>query len=167
MKITGYENYEVRPNGEVVNVKTGRILKPYKDKDGYFIVYLYNNNSRKTYRVHRLVAEAFIPNPDNLPQVNHKDENPSNNHVGNLEWCTAEYNINYGTHNKRATESNINGKKSKTVLQLRKDGSLVRVWPSVSEVKRQLNYNVSGIVNCCNGKPRYKTSYGYKWCYVS
>ena len=167
MNIEGYENYEVRPNGEVVNTKTGRVLKPSKDKKGYLMVTLCNNGCCKTYTVHRLVAEAFIPNPYNLPQVNHKDEDKSNNHVENLEWCTAEYNLNYGSRNKRAAKARINGKRSKIVLQLRKNGSLIRVWPSVNEVKRQLDYDVSTIAKCCNGKPRFKTAYGYKWCYAN
>lgn len=164
MKITGYENYEVRPNGEVINTKTGKVLKPFKNTRGYLQVKLYNHNGYKYYYVHRLVAQAFIPNPENLPQVNHKDENTSNNNVENLEWCTAYYNSNYGTRNKRVAESKINGKNSKTVLQLRKDGSLVRVWPSAYEVERQLKFDQSHISKCCNGKQH--SAYGYKWCYT-
>lgn len=161
MKIKGYENYEVTTTGEVINTKTGRVLKQQKDKGGYMQVAL---GRKKQFLVHRLVAEAFIPNPDNLPEVNHRDEDKTNNYVGtpennytdgNLEWCTHEYNINYGTRNKRI---------SKTVLQLRKDGSLVRVWSSVREIKRQLGYSIGNISQCCSGKQH--TAYGYKWCYA-
>lgn len=176
MNIEGYENYEVRPNGEVVNTKTGKVLKQRKNKDGYLRVTLCNNGKMKNFRIHRLVAQAFIPNPLNLPCVNHKDENKTNNFVfvredgsvdfdkSNLEWCTHEYNLNYGTRNERAAKTKINGKRSKPVLQLMKDGSLVRVWPSVNEVKRQLDYDVSNISACCRGERH--SAYGYKWCYA-
>lgn len=116
--VVGYENlYEVSSFGRVRSVdrttigKTafsddslyhfkGKILKQGNRKTSgmpYKQVVLYKNKEHKTVAVHRLVAEAFIPNPDNLPQVNHKDENPSNNNVSNLEWCTCKYNVNYGT----------------------------------------------------------------------
>ena len=173
MKIKGYENYEVTTTGEVINTKTGKVLKPYKEKNGYLRIHLSKNNKQKWFLVHRLVAEAFIPNPENLPCVNHKDEDKTNNYVGrpetdfkdgNLEWCSYEYNINYGTRNKRVSNKTKNGKKSKTVLQLRMDGSLVRVWPSVMEIQRQLGYSQCSVSNCCLGK--YHSSYGYKWCYA-
>ena len=160
MKIEGYENYEVTTTGEVINTKTGRVLKSGKNTCGYLHVVLCKNGKTKIKRIHRLVAEAFIPNPDNLPCVNHKDENKTNNCVDNLEWCTHEYNINYGTHNKRMTKT-----KSKPILQLRKDGSLVRIWPSASEVHKVLNYSQGHISECCRGERHL--SYGYKWCYAN
>lgn len=80
-------------------VRKGRELKPTQDEKGYLMVGLNKDGKRIMRRVHRLVATAFIPNHDNLPQVNHKDENKHNNHVENLEWCTASYNINYGHGN--------------------------------------------------------------------
>lgn len=137
-----------------------RIMKPVKDKDGYFCVNLYKNNKTKRFKVHRLVAQAFIPNPDNLPCVNHKDEDKTNNNVENLEWCTHEYNSNYGTAIERMTKTLSN-----PVLQLMKDGSLVRVWPSVMEVERQLHFSNSYISACCRGKRH--SAYGYKWRYVN
>ena len=167
MNIEGYENYEVRPNGEVVNTKTGRVLKTFKNLGGYLTVGLNKNGKTKTFIVHRLVAQAFIPNPDNLPCVNHKDENKTNNNVENLEWCTHVYNVNYGTRNKRASKAKrgiFNTKTSKTVIQLNKDGSLVRVWPSVSEVVRQLHFNQGNISACCRGE--HHSAYGYRWCYA-
>lgn len=105
--IVGYEGlYEVSSYGRVRSFDKydsmnrfyeGRILKLFADRLGYLRAQLYSNSKRKSFLVHRLVAEAFIPNPDNLPQVNHIDENPSNDNVDNLEWCSAKYNSNYGT----------------------------------------------------------------------
>lgn len=99
-KIRGYPNYSVNCVGDVFNNKTGRKLKQ-TIKKGYCIVYLYNKDGRKCFLTHRLVASTFIPNPNNLPEVNHKDENPLNNSVDNLEWCTSKYNNNYGTHKEK------------------------------------------------------------------
>ena len=107
--IVGYENlYEVSNLGRIrsfdrwvkskngsIRICRGRILKPYTNKDGYLYVVLSKNNKHKTYKVHRLVAQAFLDNPNNLPQVNHKDENPLNNNVNNLEWCNSKYNCNF------------------------------------------------------------------------
>ena len=113
--------------------------------------------------IHRLVAEAFIPNPSNLPVVNHKDENPKNNAVDNLEWCTTKYNLNYGTCNTRKSAKLLNGPLAKAVLQYDKSGNLVREWPSVSEVERQTGFAQPHISNCCREK--YKSAYGYVWCF--
>ena len=96
-QVKDYPNYSVSHLGDVFNNKTGLRLKQTVKK-GYCLVYLYNENGRKCFLVHRLVATAFIPNPNNLPEVNHKDENPLNNNVENLEWCSPKYNCNYGTH---------------------------------------------------------------------
>ena len=170
MKIKGYENYEVTTTGEVINTKTGRVLK-LSNKNGYLYVGLFKNRKQKHFLVHRLVAEAFIPNPENLPCVNHKDEDKTNNFVfvredgsvdfdkSNLEWCTHEYNNSYGTRIKRTAKAN-----SKTVLQLRKDGSLVRIWSSVNDIERQFGYRKSNISECCTGKRH--TAYGFRWCYA-
>ena len=107
----------VKSLGRWVNYKNkgkkwqeGKILKPLVDKEGYLKICLWKNGYIKHFRVHRLVAQAFIPNPKNYPQVNHKDENPSNNFVKNLEYCDAKYNSNYGTRNKRIAEK-MKGKK--------------------------------------------------------
>lgn len=159
MKIEGYENYEVRPNGDVINTVTDRVLKPGKDGSGYLFVHLYKNSKPKKFLIHRLVSQAFIPNPLNLPFVNHKDEDKTNNKVENLEWCTHEYNLNYGTRNERISKA-----MSKPILQLRKDGSLIRVWSSVMEVEKQLHYNHQNISKCCLGK-RHSAN-GFKWCYA-
>ena len=99
--LTGYyNNYEVSRDGEIRNVKTGRIMKQWINDKGYKYVTLSNKSKRKHFQVHRLVATMFIPNPHNLPVVNHKDRNPLNNCVENLEWCTQKYNVEY-SHNVR------------------------------------------------------------------
>ena len=102
--IPGYEGlYEVSNLGRVR--RNGRILKPLKHRDGYLKIDLNKQGIRKGVYIHRLVGLAFIPNPDNLPCINHKDEDKTNNTVKNLEWCTREYNNNYGTRNERISES--------------------------------------------------------------
>lgn len=88
--------YWISNLGRVKN-KHGKILKPRLSSNGYYNICLYKNNKAKCYTVHRLVAEAFIPNPDNLPEINHKDENRLNNEVYNLEWCNRKYNQHYGS----------------------------------------------------------------------
>ena len=153
--IKGYEGiYEVSDQGRVRSMKFGkeRILKPGKIQNGYLKVNLWKNGEMKQCKVHRLVAQTFIPNPQNLTEVNHKDENKTNNSVQNLEWCDRKYNCNYGTRNQRI---------SKPVLQFTKDGELVKEWKSATDVERNLGFYNGYISNCCNG--RYKYAYGFIW----
>ena len=106
--IIGYEPYVVSSYGQVKNNRTGKILKQKIDKYGYLSITIYNTNKeKKSYTIHRLVASAFIQNPNNLPQVNHKDEDKKNNRVDNLEWCDSKYNCNYGSRNKKIKETRI------------------------------------------------------------
>ena len=157
--IKGYEGlYEVSDKGMVRSLKfwKERIMKPGSDKNGYLIVNLCKNGEKKMYLVHRLVALAFIPNPDNLPQVNHKDEDKENNSVHNLEWCSSKYNANFGTRTKK-----ISIKISKPVLQYKKSGEFVREWKSATDVQRNLGYFHNNISKCCNGI--HKSAYGYIW----
>lgn len=127
--VVGYEGlYKVSTEGNIKSIRRNKILSPNTNKDGYKRVSLYKNKASKHYSVHRLVAQAFIPNPDNLPQVNHIDEDKSNNCVSNLEWITPKDNCNYGTRNRKVALS-----KNKPVLQLSLEGDLIREWESASE----------------------------------
>lgn len=154
--IKNYEgHYQVSNLGRVKSIKFGKeiILKQQQCMDGYYYVNLSKNGIAKRYYVHRLVAEAFIDNSDNLPCVNHKDENKQNNVVSNLEWCTHEYNNNYGTRIERC---------SKTVLQFDLNGNLIKEWKSLHECNRN-GFNQGDICKCCNGKR--KTAKGFIWKY--
>ena len=164
--IEGYEGlYQVSNLGRVKSIyyDKERILKPGKNTKGYLQVHLCKNGERKEYTVHRLVAKVFISNPNNLPMINHKDENPSNNRVENLEWCSAKYNNNYGTRTQRVAEKMINGKLSKPVLQFTKNGEFIKEWKSTRDVQRNLGYDHGNISSCCTG--RYKSAYGFNWKY--
>ena len=97
-EMSGYEDmYEISNLSNIRNKKTKRLIKQFKNRHGYITVRIYKAGVGTTRTVHRLVAKTFIPNPENLPEVNHKDENQSNNVVPNLEWCTRRYNVYYGT----------------------------------------------------------------------
>ena len=155
--IVGFEGlYEVSDQGRVR--RDGRILKPQKYRGGYLDVALSKNGIVKRGKIHRLVASAFIPNPNNYPQVNHKDENKTNNAVSNLEWCDSKYNNNYGSKNERVAE-----KKSKPVLQYDLLGNFIREWPSAIKVEEELGIYHGNISMCCYGRTGYKTAGGFVW----
>lgn len=150
--INGFEGlYEVSSLGRVrrlhkdSRVNKYKILTPYTLR-GYKKVTLFKFGIGYKFQVHRLVAEAFIDNPDNLEQVNHIDENPSNNNVENLEWCTRIYNVNYGTGIRRQVSS-----RSKVVLQYDLEGNLISEFPSTQDASRLLGISQGLISNCCNG----------------
>lgn len=146
-------------NGKSGNSKE-RILKQEKNKYGYYQIRLCKDGKRKMYFVHRLVCSAFLPNPQNLPFVNHIDENPSNNTIENLEFCTAKYNNNYGKHNERVAKA-----LSKPILQFNKQGTkIIGKFNSVTQASKELNINCGHICECCNGK--LKTCAGSKWLYL-
>lgn len=148
--IKDYEDlYEVSDTGLVRNKVSGKILKPSKDKYGYLYINLWKKGKYKTYRIHRLVARAFIPNPLNLPQVNHIDENKFNNNVDNLEWCDCQYNIDYSV--------------SKPVCQYSLDGTLLNIYKSACEASRQTGVNRQNICQCCLGKTKSAGNFIWKY----
>lgn len=139
-------------------VQVGKIIKASKDNKGYYSYHLSYDGKRVVQRVHRLVALCFIPNPDNLPFINHKDENPSNNRVDNLEWCSHEYNINYGTRTERARKS-----ASKSIEQFDLDGNYIKTWESLAEASKTLNISRGTLCSCLKGS--IKSCGGYQWKY--
>ena len=154
--IENYPNYTISDKGEIVNTNTNKKLKGYIRKDGYVIISLSKGGKKYKCYLHRLVAETFIPNPNNLPQVNHKDEDKSNNDVTNLEWITPKDNCNYGTRNKRQGLGH-----SKPIEQYDLEGNFIKEWDSAAQVERDLGFNHQNISKCCLGQQ--KTAYNYKW----
>ena len=178
--------YKVSNLGKILSLNyrnTGKpeLMNPSENKKGYFVVGLSKNGETKTCRVHRLVAETFLPNPENKPFINHKIEGEEGKKINmvifnedgtinkektTIEWVTAKENNNYGTRNERAGATNkivqINGKLSKPVLQFTLDGEFIREWPSTMECGRN-GFDQSAVAACCRGKIlQYK---GFYWMY--
>ena len=159
--IEGYEGlYQVSNKGRVKRLlgPSERLLKLHDNRDGYLRVNLTKENTLKHISVHRLVAQAFIPNLYNLPEVNHKDENKLNNCVNNLEWIRHIDNLNYGTRNERIGYSH-----SKPILQYSKSGEFIREWQGAKEVEILLGINHQNISKCCRGKR--KSAGDFIWRY--
>ena len=165
--IKGYEGiYQVSSLGRIKSLprytrngscKYEKILKQCDDKEGYKILNLYKNGKHKTFRVHRLVAQEFIPNPNNLPEINHKDENPANNNLENLEWCTCKYNHNYGTwREKRKGKKNPRARK----IMCTDTG---KIFDTIKEASEYYKIGRTNIGECLAG--RSNTAGGYKWEY--
>lgn len=159
--IPGYEGiYQVSNNGEV-RWKNG-IRKPQISWDGYFYLKLCKSGLERKMKIHRLVAMTFIPNPDNLPEINHKNEVKTDNRVDNLEWCDRTYNNNFGTRNKRAGDG-IRKAKQKRVYRYTTSGNYLDSYESAKDAEKQLNICRSNIAECAFGKR--KTAGGYIWKY--
>lgn len=166
--VKGYEGYyEVSNLGNVRSVDRvvvysngakhsykGTILSTRPNSAGYTTVRLSINQDRVNHFVHRLVAEAFLPNPNNYPQVNHKDENPKNNALENLEWCSATYNINYGNRNKSTR---------RPIVRLSLEGDYIDSYDGIRQAARELGLSNSGISGALTGT--YYTHLGYCWVY--
>lgn len=143
--VVGYEGlYKVSNTGKVLSVVSGKLLKPGRRGEYLFVVL----SSTDKHNVHRLVAQAFIPNPDRLPCVNHKDENKLNNCASNLEWCSRSYNKAYS-----------NGRLVEQIL----DGIVIKTFMSVHDAAIAVNGSSSLISRCCRGEPGNRTAYGYTW----
>ena len=163
--IDGYDGlYKVSNFGRIKSLERidnqGRIVKEklltYDASRTYYAVTLSKNGKSTRKSVHRLVAEAFLPNPDNLPQVNHKDEDKHNNAVDNLEWITVADNNTYGTRLQKTALAN-----GTPVYQKTLNGEIIREWDSLAQIESELGYSRSVISNAINGK--VKTAYGYRW----
>lgn len=156
----GYPNYFVDSEGYVFNRRTRRRLKQFKDTNGYLQVGLCKDGKTRSFLVHRLVALAFIPNPhpNEWNQVNHKNEDKTNNRVTNLEWCDCEYNNNYGTRNKRISQT-----LSIPIVQYTKQGEFIREWDSAYQVEKEKGFDSWTILEVCRG--RRKTAYKSIWKY--
>lgn len=157
------EHYtEVKPNNTIIHYKES-ILKGYKDQDGYVVYHLLGAGGKAiAKKAHRLVAEAFIPNPENLPCVNHKDEDRTNNSKSNLEWCTISYNNNYGNRNSKLRQSS-----GIRVAQYTTDGKLIKIWDSMLEASRSFGCKTTTTIRrVCKGVKGRKTYRGFIWKYV-
>ena len=169
-----YEDFEVSNLGRILSLNyknTGKseLLEPSETTCGYLVVNLCKNEKRKTCLVHRVIAETFLENPENLPEINHKDEDKTNNFVflnedgsvdkekSNLEWKNHRDNCNHGTRNERVAKA-----QSKPVLQFTLDGEFVREWPSTMECERN-GFSSGNVSACCRGER--KTAYGFIWMY--
>ena len=164
LPVVEYDGYYISNLGRVMSArrKSQIILKPLKSKFGYCRVCLFNEKGRRWVAIHRLVARAFIPNPNNLPEVNHKDEDRTNNRVDNLEWCTAEYNTNYGTRNVRAGET-LSKMKKIPVVQIYNE-KIIKIWDSAKKAGEFLKLDPGNITKCCKGKR--KLIGGFRWEYA-
>lgn len=165
--IPEFPNYQVSNMGRVKSLgndkkRNEKILKPGKNKSGYLKVNLCKEGKMKTMKIHRLVGQAFVQN-DSLfnTEINHIDEDKTNNCAWNLQWCEHSYNMNYGTRNERSKKSLTNNKKlSKSVICVETG----IIYPSVMEIERLFSFNNSNICECCNGKR--KSAYKLHWQYV-
>ena len=152
--IKNYENYKINRNGVVVN-SNFKIIKPEISNNGYLRVSLCKKQIHKKLSIHRLVAQAFIPNPNNLTQVNHKDENKKNNNVENLEWCTPLYNLSYSNIIKKGNKAH--NKKIRCI-------TTNEIFDSIKKAEVKYKLHHSNIVACCNG--RRKKCGNMEWEYV-
>lgn len=160
--IKGYEGlYQVSNLGRVKSLKFGkeRILKPIKNTVGYMQVSLCKYGKIKKFTVHNILAEVFIQNPENKPEVNHIDEDKTNNMVSNLEWCTRKENVNHGTRNKRSAVS-----RGKALKAIDIATGEYNEYCSQSECARQLGVNQSNITQCLKGKRRHVGGYVFEYC---
>lgn len=160
--IEGYEGlYQVSNTGKIKSLRNNIILKPMISNNGYYWVDLRVGGSRKHARINRLVAKAFVSNPNNYPEVNHLDENTINNQATNLEWCTRKYNVNYGTRTARQVKTST-GMNGIPIIQLSLDWKPIKTWVSAGLAGKQYSGH-QHIAECAKGLIR--TYKGYHWLY--
>ena len=161
--VPGYEDlYKASDKGQVYS-KTRKKLLHQSYSNGYLKVTLVKDKVEKTILVHRLIALTFLPNPNNYPCVNHKDESRDNNNVENLEWCTYSYNINYRTAPIRISKKHINHKSVSVRVLCYQNGNFIKEYPSIREAQRHTGVKNQNITLCCQGKIRQAG--GYVWKY--
>lgn len=158
-EVKEYNHYEVNQFGQIRHKKRQQILKPRSNSGGYQYVNFKINGKNTNFAVHRIVANAFIPNPNGYTEINHKDYDKTNNCVDNLEWVTSSQNKQHAF----LKEENKNSR-GKSVSQFTKDGTFIKTFPSVSAAAAELGCCVAAISNCCLG--RTKTSKGFRWSFV-
>lgn len=162
--VIGYEGeYLISNFGNVKSLNfrnTGEIrdMGIYDDRQGYKVTILHKNGVPHNHKVHRLVATAFIPNPNKLPIINHRDEDKANNYVDNLEWCTVKYNNNYN-----GSMVERNKLKRRATLQYDLENNFIREFESLTQIKDEFGFDRSAISRCCRGIQQ--TSYGFIWRY--
>lgn len=165
--IEKYPDYMVSNQGRVKSLKNGKekVLKCCKYKDEYLSINLCKNGKQKLHKIHRLVAEAFIPNPDNKPCIDHINTIKNDNRVDNLRWVTNKENSNNPlTINKWKIKIGKLHHNHKPILQFDKNMNFIKRWDCAMDVQRKLGFNQSNISSCC--REERKTSNGYKWGYV-
>jgi hypothetical protein len=151
-----------RIDGKVMNYE-GKILKSFFDKKGYEYVKIYRKNTS----VHRIIATTFLNNSNNKEEVNHINCVKSDNRVVNLEWCTKAENVNHAQDNSRYIRKfGKDNPQSVRIRQMGKDGTWIRDWDSISDVKRQLGLDIKALVYCLKGRKHYNSVGGFKWQYL-
>lgn len=158
--------YFITEDGRVWSVRNNRFLTNQIGKNGYLYIDLNKNGIRTRKYIHRLVAEAFLPNPNNLPQVNHKDENKSNNNVNNLEWISIKDNANYGTRTERAEQrkKEVNANMKQVAMCDKQTHEIIKTYKSLTEAAKENNIGVSNISAVLHGKRQ--TTGGYFWRFI-
>ena len=170
--IKNFENYTINENGEVFSIKRNKYLKIGFNRTGYRVVTITNKMKKKHCLIHRLIAEAFIPNPNNLPQVNHINGIKKDNRIENLEWVTCKENIQHAyrtgliqiTDNHRKNCRKLGVASRRKINQYDLNGKFIKTWESITSASKFLGVSDTHIGECCMG--RKNKSNGYIWRYA-